>query len=382
MKIGIDATFILEEFDGGKDQFLFNLLEGFEKNKVGQDFIIFCRKGMKGLFEKIIPSSEIVEVYIKEYCVVKILKKLKILKVGKGVNDILFRSFFYRNIRNKYKINLLFFPKPITGFLKSDIVTVVIPHDIQSISHKEKYPLKTRIIDYLFYKLDFRLRDYIISISEFDKQEICDNFSKEKNKVIKIYNPIKVREDIEKISNIKPYILGINIAYEHKNIITLLKAFNLIKDKIFHNLILIGKVNSYGETLKKYVKENNLEDRVIFTGYIEERKLYSLLKNSSLYVNPSIFEGFGMTAVEAMILEVPTLVACATAMPEVTKNLCFYYKNVYDEKELAEKILEILSVNLDEKELKRISNIMFDEYNYKKIAEQYYNLFLQKGAKK
>lgn len=381
MKIGIDATFILEEFDGGKDQFLFNLLEGFEKNKVGQDFIIFCRKGMKGLFEKIIPSSEIVEVYIKEYCVVKILKKLKILKVGKGVNDILFRSFFYRNIRNKYKINLLFFPKPITGFLKSDIVTVVIPHDIQSICCKERYSLKARIIEYIFYKLDFRLRDYIISISDFDKQEICNNFPSLSSKVIRIYNPIKIKRDMKVLNN-KSYIIGINIAYEHKNIITLLKAFNLIKDKISHNLILIGKVNSYGETLKKYVKENNLEDRVIFTGYIEERKLYSLLKNSSLYVNPSIFEGFGMTAVEAMILEVPTLVACATAMPEVTKNLCFYYKNVYDEKELADKILEILSVNLDKKELKRISNIMFDEYNYKKIAEQYYNLFLQKGAKK
>lgn len=385
MKIGIDATFISKKFDGGKDQFLFNLLEGFEKNGVGENFIIFCKKEMKNFFKKIIPSAKIIEIYVKEYYIIKILKKLNILEEEIIINDILFsilfRSFFYRNIKKKYEINLLFFPKPITGFLKSDTVTVVIPHDIQSICCKERFSLKSRTIEYIFYNLDFKLRDHIISISEFDKQEICNYFPSLKNKIIKIYNPIKVKRNIEKVSSDKPYIIGINIAYEHKNIITLLKAFKLIENKIPHNLILTGKITLYGKKLKEYVKENKLENRVIFTDYVEDEKLYSLLKNSSLYINPSIFEGFGMTAVEAMILEVPTLVAYRTAMPEVTKNLCFYYKNVYDERELAEKILEILSINLDKKELKKISERIFEEYNYLKISQDYYNLFLEKGDK-
>lgn len=382
MKIGIDATFILKEFDGGKDQYLFNLLEGFEKNGVGKDFVIFCRKGMKDLFKKIIPSSEIIELDVKEYQIIKILKKLGILKTGENINDAIFRSFFYKNIKEKYQINLLFFPKNRTGFLKSNVITIVIPHDIQSLTHGERIGLKTRIINYLFYSLDFKLRDYIISISEFDKKEILEKFSKYKSKVIRIYNPINIDKKIIEIEVEKPYILGINIAYEHKNIITLLKAFKLVRDKIPHNLILIGKINSYGEILKKYVEENDLRDRVIFTGYVENEKLYFLLKNSSLYVNPSIFEGFGMTAVEAMILEVPTLVAYTTAMPEVTKNLCFYYKEIYNEKELAEKIIEILSADLDRDKLKRISEVIFKEYNSLKISKDYYELFVEKIKKK
>lgn len=377
MRIGIDATFISGEFDGGKDQFLFNLLEGFEKNNKGKDFVIFCKSEVKEKIKKIIPSAEIFVVIPKQY-INWLFIKLKIIK--KPIFDeIILRSFFYRDIKKKYKINILFFPKPMTGFLKIDTKTIVIPHDIQILSHKERFSLKTRMFNNIFYKLDFKLRDIIISISDFDKEEILDKFPKLKNKVIKIYNPIKVNQNIEINQDKKPYIIAINLAYEHKNIITLLKAFNLIKDKIQYNLLLVGKINSYGEFLKKYVIDNKLEERVIFTGYIEEKELYLLLKNSSLYVNPSIFEGFGMTAAEAMILEVPTLVAANTAMPEITKNLCFYYKNVYDEKELADKILEIFSLNINKEKLRKISEVIFDEYNYIKISKEYYELFAKLG---
>lgn len=374
MKIGIDATFISGQFDGGKDQYLFNLLRGFEENKIGKEFIIFCKKGKKEIFEKIIPSAEIQEVIIKSK-INFILKKFSLMN-NPNIDEIIFRSFFYKNIREKSKIDLLFFPKAMTGFFKSDATTIVIPHDIQILSHKERFSIKTKLFFNLFYKIDFKLRDYIISISEFDKNEILENFPSLKEKIIKIYNPINIKKNIAKIKVNNPYILGINIAYEHKNIITLLKAFNLIKNEIKHNLILIGKINSYGESLKRYVKENDLQNRVIFTGYIEEDKLYSILKNSSLYINPSIFEGFGMTAVEAMILGVPTLVAHTTAMPEVTKNLCFYYRNAYDENELAQRIIECLSKKLSYEELNYISNNISSEYDYLKISKEYYKNFM------
>lgn len=64
--------------------------------------------------------------------------------------------------------------------------------------------------------------------------------------------------------------------------------------------------------------------------------------NSCLYINPSLFEGFGMTAVEAMILKVPTLLSRVSANYEVTKGLCHYYEPADDVEALAAAILDFL----------------------------------------
>ena len=116
--------------------------------------------------------------------------------------------------------------------------------------------------------------------------------------------------------------------------------------------------------LKEYVEQHNLSGRVIFTGFVDGKKKRELLVNSCLYINPSLFEGFGMTAVEAMILKVPTLLSRVSANYEVTKGLCHYYEPVDFFKEpenggaLEDKSKEMLKM-----------------YDYQKIAAQYMELF-------
>ncbi|MFK4784387.1 glycosyltransferase family 4 protein [Fusobacterium sp. MFO224] len=363
MRIGIDASYLNLNFDGGKDQYLFNLLKGFEDIGVGENFTIFCLEEMKDKVKEIIPSADI-----------KIVKFEKFLG-KKTLGELIFRSFYFRKIKSKENIDLLFFPKSYTGFLKTDAKSIMIPHDIQTISRSEKYSISFALREKFFYYLDFKLRDRIIAISDFDREEMETYFLNFKNKIIRQYNPIRIEKKIKGKEKKEKYIIGINIMHGHKNILTLIKAFENIKDEVPHNLYLVGKINEYGKTLVEYVKENKLEDRVIFKGFVSDEELGELLENSSLYVNSTLFEGFGMTAVEAMIKCVPTIVSNVTANHEVTKGLCQYYQDPMDSEELGRKILKTLENKVYFDRLSEISNVMYEEYNYKKIAKDYYNLF-------
>lgn len=172
-----------------------------------------------------------------------------------------------------------------------------------------------------------------------------------------------------------PYICALNIQFHHKNIITLIKAFELIKDEIPHNLLLIGKVPERVKYLVDYVDKNHLNDRIHFTGFIDDEEMYYFLANCSLYVNPSLYEGFGMTAIEAMIFEVPVLVSKIPANYEVTQGLGYYYEPADDSHKLADAIKNCLENPPSQDELHSIKAQMNQTYNYKIIAQQYYDFF-------
>lgn len=107
---------------------------------------------------------------------------------------------------------------------------------------------------------------------------------------------------------------------------------------------------------------------------MEEEQIDELLANCSLYVNPTLFEGFGMTAVEALIKGVPTLISDASANVEVTKGLCEYYKPAEDDRELAKRIVECLKKEYDKDELIKKGQILASEYHYLNISRQYLEL--------
>ena len=110
-------------------------------------------------------------------------------------------------------------------------------------------------------------------------------------------------------------------------------------------------------------------------GFVDGKKKRELLVNSCLYINPSLFEGFGMTAVEAMILKVPTLLSRVSANYEVTKGLCHYYEPADDVEALATAILAFFKEPENGEALEDKSKEMLKMYDYQKIAAQYMELF-------
>lgn len=364
-KIGFDATSIKRDHDGGKNQVTLNLLRGFEKNGVSDQFVVFCLPETKQMIVQLIPHAKVVEVE---------LEKMRPYLLA----EIWLRTVVLPRYIKRFRVGVLLFPAFKTGLRRYCVPTVVIPHDIQSRLHKERFTTRARLIDAFCYHFDFKLRDKIIAVSDSDSHDIATVYPRHKNKIVTLYNPVDTGLFLSACAHIadKPYIATVNIQHRHKNTITLIKAFDKIKHLIPHDLYLVGRASKASEHLFAYVREHDLTQRVFFKGFLEEVPLAELVKGCALFVNPSLFEGFGMTTIEAMLAGVPALASRVSAVPEVTMGLCNYYEPADDANALAEAMKRLLlsGDRTSGSQLADISGKVDEQYNYLKISRQYFDL--------
>ena len=368
MKLGIDMTCVGEPFsrDTGKNKVIFNLLHGFRELGYASDIVVFAYDFLENSIRRVIPGSKIIT-----FCPVKIKRTLQ---------NIFISAFQIPVHLHRNSVDLIFSPKSSSGVRKYKIPSVVLPHDIQSISYPSRYSYMSRLIQSFFYNMDFRLRDKVIAISLYDKNEIAKYYPQWAHKIKMIYNPVifanaNIEAKDHDVPITKPYILTINIAFKHKNTITLLKAFNKIKHKIAHNLVLVGNTSEETKHLERYVEDENLSGRVLFTGYIDDIYLNKILLNCDLYVNASYYEGFGMTPIEAMGAGVPVISSRETALLETTCGLAYYYEPAQDHNALAYKIIQVLLNPPEQNDLDEIRANVRANYDYRKIAGDYWDFF-------
>jgi glycosyltransferase involved in cell wall biosynthesis len=229
-----------------------------------------------------------------------------------------------------------------------------------------------------FYAIDFRLRDKIVAISDFDAQEIRRYYPQHAHKVVRVYNPVNFAAPAAAENgppHPRPYLLSVNHRYPHKNTITLLRAFEVLRDCIPHDLVLVGKIHPSSRPLIDFVQQRGLAGRVSFTGYVEEGHLHRLIREAALYVNPSLYEGFGMAPIEAMGLGTPVLSTRDAALHETTRGLAEYYEPSRDPRALANKVLAVLADPPSASERRRIQETVRGSYHYRVIAAEYWRLF-------
>ena len=106
-----------------------------------------------------------------------------------------------------------------------------------------------------------------------------------------------------------------------KGIIFLLQALRLLKqDNVALKLTVVDKIEQNDTYALDLVNEYGLEDMVEFTGRVTNEQLVRKYSSSHIAVTPSVYEGFGLPAAEAMACEVPVIVTRAGALPEVVGN--------------------------------------------------------------
>lgn len=363
--IGLNYIYLSNKHAGGKDQVGLNLLRGFYENGDLDNIIVICYDYSVEIIRKIAPNVKIISIKSK-----KLKGELDRLLQLSWVN-----TFVIPKIIKKEGIDVLYHLSCNNGFRKLKVNSIVIPHDIKAVAHRVLANVKVPFYKYWIYKVmyyfDFKHADHIIAISDTDKREISTYYSKFADKITRIYNPINISPIEKKEKTDEKYITALNLQFHHKNIITLIKAFELIKDQTECKLYLMGSVPKRVQYLKDYVTEHRLEDKIIFTGFIPDEEMQQRFVNSTLYVNPTLYEGFGMTAIEAMIMKVPTLLSKIPTNYEITQGLCEYYEPAEDERVLAKRILECLDKKFDASILNEISKKMLETYDYRVISKEY-----------
>jgi glycosyltransferase involved in cell wall biosynthesis len=170
--------------------------------------------------------------------------------------------------------------------------------------------------------------DRIIAISNFTKNEILDLYPHIPEEKIFVtwlgvherfrITPKEHKETIRrKYCLDKPFILSVSTIEPRKNLKTLIMAFARIKDKIDHDLVLIGAYGWNSKDLYSMISDLKLNDRIRFPGYVDIEELPVIYNLADVFVYPSLYEGFGLPPLEAMACGCPVITSNVASLPEV-----------------------------------------------------------------
>jgi glycosyltransferase involved in cell wall biosynthesis len=162
------------------------------------------------------------------------------------------------------------------------------------------------------------------------------------------FDHINISQLKGKLNISRPYFLVANQFWPHKNHINVLKAMSVVKRRLGHmpfQMVFTGKTSSdRDKDLKKkldyYIHLNQLNEDVIYTGFINREDQLALMKNSIAVVQPSLFEGWSIVIEDVKAMNHRVIASSISVNKEqIIDNACFF--NPFDFKELAERMLSV-----------------------------------------
>ena len=164
---------------------------------------------------------------------------------------------------------------------------------------------------------------HIITVSQHSKSDICNHLLIHPGKVSVIYNAanLKLSAKNQRPPYPWPYILSVGALEPRKNLPRLIAAFRQLTDKNLR-LIITGEGKSHIFKEISNLKPSNSHrqpenDRIIFTGFLEDQQLTNLYTHATAFCYPSLYEGFGLPPLEAQTYGCPILVSNRTSLPEI-----------------------------------------------------------------
>lgn len=155
----------------------------------------------------------------------------------------------------------------------------------------------------------------VLTVSEYSRQRLLEWSGVDSSQIVVVGNGVSsdFTPHGQKYQPGYPYILYIRNTKPHKNVIGLLKAFALLPDCEVR-LVLSGLAD---EDTRHEAMRLGIYDRVVFAGRIPEDDLPAYYRGAAVVTMPSLYEGFGLPALEGMACGVPVVVSNTTSLPEV-----------------------------------------------------------------
>ena len=254
---------------------------------------------------------------------------------------------------------------------KSGIKSVVTIHDLIF----EHYPEQYSRIDVEIYKRKFKYAcdhaDRVIAISLQTKRDIIEFYKTPEEKINVCYqscNPAfsetvneKAKQQVkEKYSLPDQYFLYVGSIIERKNLLGVCKAFYLLRNDLNIPLVVIGDGTKYKQQVKDFIKQNGLEDRIIFlsennlakvaSSFLRAEDFPAIYQMATAMIYPSFFEGFGIPVLEALCSRLPVITSNVSCLPEAGGDGAYYVnpgsaeeiaegmRKIYTDKDLAETL--------------------------------------------
>ncbi|PIR74549.1 MAG: hypothetical protein COU35_01900 [Candidatus Magasanikbacteria bacterium CG10_big_fil_rev_8_21_14_0_10_47_10] len=297
-------------------------------------------------------------------------------------------QFKMPSVIKKAQVDLMHFPHWNVPFFYRGPFVVTI-HDLTMYHYPR--PEATTLGPILFWIKDVahrmlirrvvRKAKHIIVASEFTKQDVHSTLGVPLDKMTVIYQApfCKAHEadntthDFAKYGIDKPFVLYVGAAYPHKNLERLLEAWKIVEDEYTdqYQLVLAGKENYFWTRLRSSIAERQ---SIKYIGFVPDEDLTLLYKRASLFVFPSLYEGFGLPPLEAMAHDVPVVSANSSCLPEVLGEGALYF-NPEDIHHIARMIYQGLTDEDVRAELRANAGRELSRYTARNFGLQTMNVY-------
>ncbi len=330
-KIGIDISQII--YGTGVSNLTTDLVESVISLDKKNTYVLFG-SSLRGYFK------------LKKFCSNYPKAKTKIYPFPISIFELIF---------HKFNIPIEYFCSGIDVFVCSDWLTprskkakIIVPiYDLTTKIMPDDHTLKTvkvhqlrmeRAVKYASFItfLSKSCRDDFFRFFSFDiaKTEIIYPSTKIKNKKASSFDKVSKKFEIQ-----KPYFLSVSTLQPRKNLNLLVNAFNKYNFNKKFQLVIVGP-KGWGNI---NLPSNN---HIIQTGFVSVGELITLYSSSTLFIYPSLYEGFGLPIIEAMSLGIPVIASNTSSMPEAGGRAAIYF-DPKDENDLVQKMLKFSSLKPD-----------------------------------
>ncbi len=340
MKIGVDAR-VTDRYPG-LGRYCINILKGLSEIDKDNEYIVFTITPEK--FTDFSPHEN-----------------FKVAQVDYPV--LSYKTFYaFSNFINKYNPDIFFAAFQVAPLTLSS-PTVLVLHDMMDLMYKDAFTHHNFVIRYglkYFFKFviprSIKRASAIITVSENTKRDLLSYFPTSEKKVTTIlegvegnFKPVIDKEILEKIK-IKHglpdrFILYLGSIKPYKNLHGVLESFSrLIETGSYNDIkLVIGGLKHF--SLDKIYAEMDrlkIKDKVLHVGFIAEEDLPTVYSLADVFLFPSIWEGFGLPALEAMACGVPVITSNTSSLPEVVGDAGIKV-NPYDITEIAYNLKRLLT---------------------------------------
>lgn len=254
---------------------------------------------------------------------------------GIGLTNARVDSGFIPKVAEQFDADLVhFFYNWSFPFSKS-VPTILTVHDVIPFTFREAMGWwRNHFLYRPAIKLACRLNNLVTTVSDFSRRDISQKVGIPLEKIRVVPNGLRepagpdqetIEELRERFGTEDGFVLNVGGIHERKNIFRLIEAFSMLvkKDNYPGKLLITGSVSGapYQNKMKPKcdaaVAEHDMQDRVVFTGFVSDDELDHLLRDAQVLAYPSLYEGFGIPVLEALKADTPVVTSEESAMAEV-----------------------------------------------------------------